>query len=81
MNSVAQFSRIITKILLDLLPNKARAFLNDISIKGPKTDYNGEKALSSVKRFILEHLINLDAVLVNVELAGYSIAAKKLAWY
>lgn len=76
-NSVAQFTRIMTRILFDLMPDKARAFLDDIGVKGPLEDYNGEESLPGVRRYVLEHLMNLDAVLVNVELSGCSIAAKK----
>ena len=76
-NSVAQFTRIITRILFDLIPNVCRAFLDDIAVKGSRDRYNDEKVLPGVRRYIMDHLINLDKVLVNVELAGCTISAAK----
>jgi hypothetical protein len=31
-------------------------FLNNVGVKGPYTNYNGEEALLSIWRFILEHI-------------------------
>ena len=39
-NSVAQFVRIVTKILEDLIPEDCLPFLDDIGIKGPLSTYN-----------------------------------------
>ena len=44
-NSVAQFVRIISKILEPISPNTARVFLDDIRVKGPKTKYDRTKVL------------------------------------
>jgi hypothetical protein len=76
-NSVAQFSRIITRILFDLLPDVCRAFLDDIVVKGPKTTYEDKQELPGVRKYVLEHLINLDKTLVNIELSGCTISAAK----
>jgi hypothetical protein len=43
-------------ILEDINPKVAIPFLNDVSVKGPYTDYNREEALLSIQRFILEHI-------------------------
>ena len=47
-NSVAQFVRIISKILKPISPNAARVFLDDIGVKGPKTKYNRTEMSSSL---------------------------------
>jgi hypothetical protein len=53
---VAQFVRIISLILEDINPEIAKPFIDDIGIKRPYTDYDGEEALLSIRRFILEHI-------------------------
>lgn len=76
-NSVAQFMRVITRILFDLISDVCRPFLDDIAVKGPETTYNDEEILPGVRRYVLEHLVNLDKVLLNVELSGCTVAGKK----
>ena len=76
-NSVAQFCRIMTQMLEDLIPNMTRVFVDDIGVKGPRSDYNGEEALPGVRRYILEAIQNLDRVLTNIECAGGCISGEK----
>jgi hypothetical protein len=75
-NFIAQFVKIINLILEDINPKVAIPFLNDVSIKGPYTNYNGEEALPDIQRFILEHIQNLDKILDRIERARASISAK-----
>ena len=75
-NSVAQFVRVITKILEDLL-EICRPFLDDIGVKGPKTTYGNVEVAPGVRQFVLEHIKNLDSVLLNFELAGCTISGEK----
>jgi hypothetical protein len=35
-------------------------YMDDIAVKGPKTDYSGELLKLSVCRFIGEHIMNID---------------------
>ena len=77
LNSVAQFVRIISKILKPISPNAARVFLDDIGVKGPKTKYDGTEVSPSLHQYIFEHLINLEKTLWFLELAGTTIAAEK----
>lgn len=44
-NSVAKFVRIVLKILAPHLRDRAKPFLDDVGVKGPKTTYNNEKWL------------------------------------
>lgn len=77
LNSVAQFVRIISKILEPICPTAARVFLNDISVKGPKTKYDEEKVFPGIRCYVFEHLINLEKTLWLLELAGATITAEK----
>ena len=47
-NSVAQFIKIISKILESISPNAVRVFLDDIGVKGLKIKYNGTKISPSL---------------------------------
>ena len=78
-NSVAQFVRVVLRILQDLIPQVAMPFVDDIGVKGPRTRYNDEEVpeLPGVRRFVLEHIQNLDAVLADLERAGATISAEK----
>ena len=76
-NAVAQFSRIMERVLDRLIPDVARAFLDDIGIKGPRSRYGDTEALPGIRRFILEHIMNIDKVLTNMELAQACISGEK----
>ena len=75
-NSVAQFVRIVTKILEDLIPTDCLPFLDDVGVKGPTTAYNGEEAFPGVRKYVLEHIQALDRTLVRIERAGCTIGPK-----
>ena len=75
--SVSQFVRITYKILDAQTPERARPFLDDIGVKGPKTDYDNEEVSKGVRRFVLEHIINLDQVLADVERSGATLSGSK----
>ena len=81
-NSVAQFMRIVVRILYDLIPDVCRAFLDELCIKGPTTRYDDKPhdQYPGLRKFIVEHIQNIDRVLLNCELAGVTIAAKKSQW-
>ena len=78
-NSVSQFVRVVTKILEEHIPNRARPFVDDIGVKGPKERYNNDEVpgLPGIRRFVMEHLQNLDQVLADLERAGATISAIK----
>jgi hypothetical protein len=77
INSVAQFVRIVMKILIDHISDVVRFFLNDIEIKNSKTKYDNEKVALSIRRYILEHIKSLNAVLINLEKASVTISILK----
>ena len=75
-NSVAQFVRVVSKVLEDQIPRRAIPFLDDVGVKGPTSTYNNEEAEPGIRRYVLEHIQNLDATLCDLERAGCTIGAK-----
>ncbi len=76
INFVAQFIRVIIKILKNLL-EICRSFLDDIEVKKSKTIYDNAKITSEVHQFMLKHIKNLDFVLLNFELVDCIISNEK----
>ena len=68
-NLVAQFVRIVLKILALHLRDRAKFFLDDVGVKKQKSKYNNEKVAPGIKRYVLEYIQNLDKVLVDLERA------------
>jgi hypothetical protein len=66
----------VITILEDLFPYIAMPFLDDIRVKGPYTDYNSEETLPGIRRFVFEHILNLDKTLDRVKRAGACIGSK-----
>ena len=79
-NSVAQFMRIIIRILKDHFPHLCWPFIDDIGVKGPRTTYNNEETFPGIRRFILEHIQGLDKVLADLERAGCTVSGPKSHW-
>ncbi|KIW21975.1 uncharacterized protein PV07_12622 [Cladophialophora immunda] len=77
-NSVAQFVRITNDILRGRIPDRTRLFLGDIAIKGPKTDYGQQEVAPGIRKYVLEHIQDLDEVRLDLERAGATIAGPKL---
>ncbi len=66
-NSVAQFVRIVLKILAPHLRDRAKLFLDDFGVKKPKTIYNNEELAFGIRRYVFEHVQNLDKLLADLE--------------
>ncbi len=67
----------MTKTLAAHLRDRAKRFLDDLGVKGRKTRYNNKEVALGIRRYILEHIQNLDAVFVNLEGAGVAIFGTK----
>jgi len=80
-NSVAQFVRVVMTILEDLFPKIAMPFIDDIGVKGPYTDYGGALILPGIRRFVFEHIQNLDKTMDRIERAGATIGPKSQFCY
>ena len=77
-NSIAQFQRAMNWILRDHMPRSCRVYLDDIGVKGPKSDYDNKEALPRVRQYVLKHLITLDGILADLEQAEATILGEKL---
>jgi len=77
INFVAQFVKVIIKILKNLI-EICRSFLDDMKVKKSKTIYDNAKIASEVRQFMLKHIKNLDFVLLNFELINCIISDEKL---
>ena len=71
--------------ILQYETNKAPNFLDDITLLGPKTQYEGKdgtyKVLSAnpgICHFVWEHTVNLNHILHHLVHAGATVLAKKL---
>jgi hypothetical protein len=76
-NSVAQFVRIVVKILADLDPTVCQPFPDDVGVKGPYSRYQDIEVIPGVRRFVLGHNQNLDKVLADIERSGATISGEK----
>jgi len=75
-NSVGQFVRIVQTMLHDIIPKIAKPYIDDVGVKGPKTYYDYEEVVPGIRRYMLEHIRNLDATLERMERAGATIGPK-----
>jgi hypothetical protein len=79
-NSPGAFLRIVMKVLYRHIPFHANVFIDDIVCGGSKDNYNDELAMPGVRRFVLDHIVKLDDILYDIELAGGTIKASKSEW-
>ena len=84
-NSVAEFQRTVTFILEDELPDPVDIFVDDVGVKGPRTKYeqaDGQPELTKenpqVRRYVREHLVNMNRVLHKMKRYGGTFSGKKL---
>jgi hypothetical protein len=75
--AVAQFVRIVTKILQGLIPKDCWPVVDDTGVKGPYTVYENEEVRPGVRRYIMEHTQSLDRTLERLERAGPTIAQSR----
>jgi hypothetical protein len=59
-NLVAEFVRVMTKICQDYIPHCCMPYLNDVCVKGLKTNYSGEEIKPGVQRYVAKHLSNIN---------------------
>jgi hypothetical protein len=79
-NSVAQFVRVMYQVLKRWMPTICLAYLDDIGVKGPLTTYDNAEDLPGIRRFVREHIQNLDKVLDSLERAGLTMSGSKSQW-
>jgi hypothetical protein len=76
-NSVPEFQRCAVHTLDEDTPTSSDAFIDDITVKGPRTDYGGEEVVPGIRRFVYEYLTTLDRILVRFMTAGITVSGKK----
>jgi hypothetical protein len=83
-NSPAEFQKCMTFILHDEIPDVANIFIDDLPIKGPKSQYpdkNGDPEVleenPGIRRFIWEHAQDVHRVMHRIGCAGGTFASNK----
>jgi hypothetical protein len=83
-NSPAEFQKCMTFILQDEIPDVANIFIDDLPIKGPKTQYLNTKgepetivANPGIRHFIWEHAQDVHRVMHRIKCAGATFSPKK----
>ena len=55
----------------------AGAYIDNISVEGPKDNYRDKKVALRVRRFIKEYIVNLDKILLKLKRAGVTLSIVK----
>lgn len=83
-NSPTEFQKCMVHILQPEIPHVANIFVDDLPIKGPKSQYldqngNPETIFGNpgIRRFIWEHALDVHRVMHRVKCAGATFSAKK----
>jgi hypothetical protein len=67
----------MTKICRDHIPYQCMPYLDDVCIKGPKITYKSQEIKRGIRKYVAEHLLNIDAVLADIERAGATVSGHK----
>ena len=83
-NSPAEFQKCMAFILQDEMPQCANVFIDDLPIKGPKTQYLDQEGKPEtlagnpqIRRFIWEHANDVHRIMHRIGHAGATFSAKK----
>jgi hypothetical protein len=84
-NAVASYQRVMSYIFQEELPDVVQVYIDDVTVKGPKTKYcdsNGQprvlKENPHIRKFVYEHACSLNVVLHKMKKFGGTFSAKKL---
>jgi hypothetical protein len=84
-NSPGSFQEDMTFILEDEIPHKVSIFIDDVAVKGERTQYltkEGEAEVlvenAGIRRFVWEHANDLHRVLHRLGRAGGTVSGKKI---
>jgi transposase InsO family protein len=84
-NCVPEFQACMVFILGAEMPEPVGVFVDDVGVKGGRTRYEKEDGtfetmtgVPGVRRFIYEHLCDVDRVLTRIGHSGATVSAKKL---
>ena len=59
-NLVAQFVRVVIRILNNLFLIIVMPFVDNIRVKGPYTNYSNKEALPRIRQYIYKYILNLN---------------------
>lgn len=83
-NSPAEFQQCMVHILQEEIPDKANIFIDDLPIKGPKTQYLDQDGKPEtlpenpgIRRFIYEHAEDVHRIMHRIKEAGATFSGKK----
>ena len=83
-NSPAEFQKCMVMVLKDEIPDTANIFIDDLPIKGPKSQYlleNGNPATipenDGIRQFIWEHAQDVHRIMHRIACSGATFAANK----
>ena len=83
-NSVPIFHDDVTYILRDEIPEVTMPYIDDVPVSGPKTRYEDENGNYEVmpgnpkiRRFVWEHLQNVNRVIQHIKYTGATFSGKK----
>lgn len=79
-NSVAEFQRCTSHVLKGEAPEHADVFIDDIGIKGPRSDYGNETIPENpaIRKFVWEFANTVDRIMARLVEAGITASGKKL---
>ena len=83
-NSPAEFQKCMVMVLKDEIPHTANIFIDDLPIKGSKTQYLDKYGKPEVlpdnpgiRRFIWEHALDVHRIMHRVQCTGATVSSKK----
>lgn len=83
-NSVPIFHEDVTYILRDEMPDYTEPYIDDVPVRGPKNRYelpNGGyeviKENKGIRRFVWEHMINVNRIVQRMKYCGGTFSGKK----
>lgn len=83
-NSPAEFQKCMAFILQDEIPHVANIFIDDLPIKGPRSQYLDKDGIPEVllenpgiRRFIWEHALDVHRIMHRIKCAGATFSPKK----
>ena len=75
--SVGIFQRVLVKIFFEDIYKTIFIFIDNMGVKGPTSRYNDEEVSPGVRRFIWEHIQQIEAILAKLEWAGLKLGGTK----
>lgn len=76
-NSIQHFQRINSEVQHDNILHDCRMFLIDVGIKQSTSRDNEEEPYPGIRRFVREHISNMNNLVVDNERAGTTVAGLK----